>query len=150
MLKKMITYTDYNGLERTEPFYFNLTKAEILKMEFGSGGDLAEKLQRLVDSKKVRELMDFFNEFILKAYGEKSDDGIHFRKSSQISQDFEASAAYNELYVELLTDADKAAEFVKACLPAEIQKSAEFKLYLEESKTGKSLTNDHKSKVKSK
>lgn len=33
MLEKVITYTDYDGNERKEKFYFNLTKAELTEME---------------------------------------------------------------------------------------------------------------------
>ena len=60
MLKKTITYTDYNGTERTEDFYFNLTKAEILDMEMSEAGGLTAKLNRIIESKDNRELMKHF------------------------------------------------------------------------------------------
>ena len=71
MLKKAITYTDYNGVERTEDFYFNLSKAEVMEMELGTVGGLAEMLKRIVDSQDVPALIKNFKEIILKAYGEK-------------------------------------------------------------------------------
>ena len=80
MLKKTITYTDYNGVERKEDFYFNLTKAELMEMEMSTKGGLAEMIQRVVDSKDVPEIIKIFKELVLKAYGEKSPDGKRFIK----------------------------------------------------------------------
>ena len=123
MLKKTITYTDYNGTERTEGFYFNLTKAEILDMEMSEAGGLTAKLNRIIESKDSRELMRHFKYIIHKAYGEKSDDGRRFVKSDEISTGFEQTEAYEELFMELFSDATKAAEFVNGIVPQGIQTS---------------------------
>jgi hypothetical protein len=117
MLKKTIKYTDYNGTERTEDFYFNLTKAEILEMEMSEAGGLTAKLHRIIESKDNRELMKHFKYIIHKAYGEKSDDGRRFVKSDEISTAFEQTEAYEELFMELFSDAEKAAEFVNGIIP---------------------------------
>lgn len=117
MLKKTIKYTDYNGTERTEDFYFNLTKAEILEMEMSEAGGLTAKLHRIIESKDNRELMRHFKYIIHKAYGEKSDDGRRFVKGDEISTAFEQTEAYEELFMELFSDAEKAAEFVNGIIP---------------------------------
>ena len=87
MLKKTITYTDYNGVRRTEDFWFNLSKAEIMEMEMGTAGGLAEMLQNIVNAQDGPAIIKTFKELVLKAYGEKTPDGKYFRKSPEISED---------------------------------------------------------------
>lgn len=117
MLKKTITYVDYDGNPRTEDFYFNLSKAEIAKMEVSTSGGMEKMLQELVASKDGKRIMEVFNGIILKAYGEKSPDGKRFVKSAELSQAFEQTEAYSELFMELVTDADKAAAFINSIIP---------------------------------
>lgn len=123
MLKKTIAYTDYNGVERTEDFFFNLTKAEIMEMEMGTTGGMAEMIQRIVDAQDAPAIIKVFKELILKAYGEKSPDGKRFMKSEEISKGFESTEAYSILFMELASDADKAAEFVNGITPADVDTS---------------------------
>ena len=120
MLKKKITYTDYNGVERTEDFYFNLTKAEIMEMELSISGGLSETIQRVVEAKDSPALIKIFKDLILKAYGEKSMDGKRFVKSEEISTAFSQTEAYSNLFMELATNDEKAAEFVNGIIPADI------------------------------
>lgn len=117
MLKKTITYTDYNGIERTEDHYFNLTKAEIMELELGTAGGFAEMIQRIVDAQDAPSIIKVFKDLILKAYGEKSPDGKRFIKSKEISDAFSQTEAYSQLFMELATDADAAAEFVNGIVP---------------------------------
>ena len=117
MLKKTITYTDYNGEERKEDFYFNLNKAEVIEMEIGTAGGYGEMLKRIVDSKDGAEVMKVFKTLILKSYGVKSPDGKTFKKSEEISSDFEGTEAYSELFVELCTNAEAATAFINGVLP---------------------------------
>lgn len=117
MLKKTITYTDYNGSERTEDFYFNLSKAEIMEMEMGTSGGLAEMITRIVAAQDAPAIIKIFKELILKAYGEKSPDGKRFVKSEEISNAFAQTEAYSDLFMELATDADAAAKFVNGIIP---------------------------------
>ena len=124
MLKKVIKYVDYNGVERTEDCYFNLSKAEIMEMEMSVDGGLVEKLDKIVKSKNGPEIMKTFKELILKAYGGKSDDGRRFIKSKKLSEEFEQTEAYSNLFMELL-DANKAAEFVNGIIPSDINVSEE-------------------------
>lgn len=122
MYKKTITYPDYNGNEIKEDFYFNLTKAEILEMQLEKEGGLAEKIQTIVDSKNVPELIKIFKELILRSYGKKSDDGKRFIKSPELSREFTQTEAYSELFMELATDSDAASAFINGIIPANLAK----------------------------
>lgn len=124
MLKKSITYTDYNGAERTEDFYFNLSKAELMEMQNSTAGGLAEAITKIIAAQDEPAIFKLFKEIILKAYGEKSADGKRFVKSDEISTAFSQTEAYSELLVELSTDSDKAAEFVNKVIPAGLAKEA--------------------------
>lgn len=117
MLKKTITYTDYNGMERTEDFYFNLTKAEVMDMEMGIEGGMVEMINKIVAAKDNPSIIEIFKKLVLQAYGEKSADGRRFIKSEELSTAFSQTEAYSDLYIELATNADKAAEFVNGILP---------------------------------
>lgn len=120
MLKKTITYTDYNGVSRTEDFYFNLSKAEVMEMEMTTTGGMTEFINRIVAAKDAPAIIQIFKDLILKAYGEKSLDGKHFIKSEEISRAFSQTEAYSQLFMELATDADLAAKFVNGILPADV------------------------------
>lgn len=120
MLKKTITYTDYNNTERSEDFYFNLTKAEIMKMELGTTGGLTETIQRIIAAQDTPALVAIFENLILKAYGVKSPDGKRFEKSEELSKAFEQTEAYSILFMELATNADEAAKFINGIVPAEL------------------------------
>ena len=117
MYKKTITYTDYNGQEREEDFYFNINKAELVEMEASEAEGLAESFRKIIASKNGALIMKTFKDFILKSYGIKSPDGRNFDKSDEIARSFEHTEAYNVLFCELCTDAEAAAKFVNAVLP---------------------------------
>ena len=117
MLAKQITYTDYDGVTRTETFYFNLSKAEIAEMQLTHPGGYAEYLQRIIDAKDQAELIKAFKVLVLNSYGVKSEDGKRFRKSEELSKEFEESEAYSELFMELLSDTNAASNFVNGIMP---------------------------------
>ena len=121
MLKKTITYTDYDGNERTEDLYFNLSKAELMELEMSVDGGWAERMQKIVDAKDLPTLSRIFKDIILKSYGEKSADGRRFIKSERLSEAFAQTEAYSELFMELATNSDSATAFVNGILPANIQ-----------------------------
>ena len=121
MLKKIITYTDYNGVERTEPFYFNLSKAELMEMELGVTGGMTEMLDKIIAAKDAPSLMKTFKEMIMKSYGIESDDGKRLIKSEELSIAFTQTEAYSVLFMELITDDKAAADFVNGIIPNEIQ-----------------------------
>lgn len=117
MLKKTVTYTDYNGVERTEDFYFNLSKAEVTEMELSVDGGLAQMLENIVNSKDNKEIVRMFKELVLKAYGEKSPDGRRFIKNKELSDAFSQTEAYSEIFMELALNEQSAADFVNGILP---------------------------------
>jgi hypothetical protein len=122
MLKKTITYTDYNGVERKEDFWFNLSKAEIMEMEMSTAGGLAEMINKIVATQDMPSIIKIFKDLVLKAYGEKSADGKRFIKSKEQSEAFSQTEAYSILFMELATDADAAAKFVNGIIPADVAK----------------------------
>ena len=124
MLKKTITYTDYNNVERTEDFYFNLTKAEVMEMEMSTSGGMAEMIQRIIAAQDSPAIIKIFKELVLKAYGQKSPDGKRFIKSDEISTAFAQTEAYSNLFMELATDSDAAAKFVNGIIPADVAQQA--------------------------
>lgn len=117
MIKRTIKYTDYKGVEREEDFYFNLSKPEIMEMELTTKGGMSEYLDKIIKAQNREELIKWFKVIILKAYGEKSDDGRRFIKSPELSEAFSQTEAFVELYMELVTDDKKAAEFVNGIVP---------------------------------
>ena len=123
MLKKTITYTDYNGSSRTEDFYFNLTKAEIMEMELSTAGGLAGMIEKIVATQDAPSIIKIFKDLVLKAYGEKSADGKRFVKSEELATAFSQTEAYSILFMELATDADAAQKFVNGIIPNDINTS---------------------------
>lgn len=123
MLKKTITYTDFNDNERTEDFYFNLTKAEAMEMEMSTVGGLSEQIQKIIAAQDMPSIIKIFKELILKSYGEKSADGRRFVKKPELSEAFSETEAYSTLFMELATDADAAAAFVNGIIPQTDNKS---------------------------
>ena len=124
MLKKTITYQDYNGIERTEDFYFNLTKAEIMEMEMGTEGGMADMISRIISAQDTPSIIKVFKDLLLKSYGEKSPDGKRFIKSKELSDSFAQTEAYSVLFMELATDSDAASNFINGIIPSDIAKAA--------------------------
>lgn len=128
MLKKTITYTDYNDVERKEDFYFNLSKAEIMEMEMSTTGGLTEMINKIVATQDTPQIVKIFKELILKAYGEKSADGKRFVKVDEngtpLSIGFSETEAYSTLFMELATDAEAASAFVNGIVPKDVSAPA--------------------------
>lgn len=119
MIKKTITYTDFNGNEQTEDFYFNLTKAELAEMELsGEGNSLKASIDRIVKANDGAKIVAEFKRIFEKSYGVRSADGKHFIKSKEEWDKFSSGEAYSTLFMELATDADKAIEFINALVPS--------------------------------
>ena len=128
MLKKTITYVDYNGVERTDDCYFNLSKAEITEMEMSTAGGLAEMIQNIIKAQDAPAIIKIFKDLILKAYGEKSPDGKRFIKSKELATAFSQTEAYSILFMELATDADAAADFVNGIIPQNVTPNKDNKI----------------------
>ena len=120
MLKKTIEFEDFNGNKQTKDFYFNLTKAELVEMQLGTKGGMAQKLQDIIDAKDIPTITKTFKEIILKAYGEKSDDGLRFIKNEELREAFQQTNAYSELFMELADNSESAANFINAIIPKDI------------------------------
>jgi hypothetical protein len=121
MVKKTITYTDYNGVERTEDFYFNLTKAELMEMQLSMEGGMRAYIQRIMAAKSQLALVNLFKQILLLSYGKKSDDGRLFLKNDTIRAEFEAHPVYSQIYMELSLNEEKAAEFINGLIPADMR-----------------------------
>lgn len=120
MLKKTITYTDYNGVVRTEDFLFNLTKTELMKWDLKTPGGLAARLERISQKVDVPSLTAFIEDLIDKSYGIKSEDGVRFIKDENLSKMFTQTEAYDQLFVDLLSNEKKTAEFINGIIPKEL------------------------------
>lgn len=121
MLNKTITYTDYNGVERTETYHFNLSKAELTEMELTTAGGFMNMINGIINAKDTPALFKVFKDVVLKSYGVKSVDGKRFEKSEQLSKEFSETEAYSVLIVELATDDVAAVNFVNGILPADMK-----------------------------
>lgn len=127
MFTKRITYTDYNGITRTEDFMFNLTKAELMEKQMATANGLDTILQQIIDENDQSKITEAFKQIILKSYGEKSEDGKKFikvRNGVPLSEEFSQTEAYSELFMELSTDSNKAAEFVNSIIPKDLATEA--------------------------
>lgn len=117
MLKKTITYEDYEGITRTEDHYFNLTEAELTMMEASELGGYRKKLENIAQALDGRAVIDVVKDIIERSYGKKSPDGKRFIKSKEIYEEFAQTEAYSQLFMELVTDDNAAGAFVVGVLP---------------------------------
>ena len=120
MLTKTITYQDFDGNDITEEFCFNLTKSELTKMQLSKDGGLAEWLERMINSRNNKEIMNAFEQILLKAYGIRSDDRKRFIKSEEISREFQQTNAYDILFMDLIENETKMADFINALMPKDV------------------------------
>ena len=132
MLKKSITYTDYNGDKQTDECYFNLSKAELLEMEMSEKGGFENYIRKLTEEKDNKKIYKLFKDLVLMSYGQKSADGRSFIKKKMVDgqmiylkDEFEQTEAFTELMMELLSGGDEAmAKFINSLIPKEIADQA--------------------------
>lgn len=120
MYKKTINYTDFNGIDHKEDFYFHLSESEIVTINSFTGGGLKPFFERIANTQDQKEIVNLFRELILKSYGVKSDDGKRFIKSQELRDAFEQTNAYNELFMLLVTNEKEAVNFVNNIIPAKL------------------------------
>lgn len=126
MLKKTIEFVDYDGNKRKEDHYFYLNKAEVIKWLTTTGDYTLDKvLDRLSTERNGQKIMAIFEELIHLSYGRKSLDGRRFEKSEEIWEDFHQTEAFSNLFIELVTDARKAADFVNQIIPSSLSDEVE-------------------------
>lgn len=111
MITETLTYVDFGGTERTEDFYFNLTEAEVLNLSLSKEGGMEAYIKKIVNAKSQLELVKLFQDVLRISYGKKSEDGRRFEKSPEIFADFEATQAYSDFYMSLVTNTEKAIAF---------------------------------------
>lgn len=117
MIKQTIKYTDYDGNQREEDFYFNLTKAELMEMELSTDGGLQKKIERIVSSQDNKMIVEIFKDIIIKSYGVKSPDGKRFIKNDEVRDEFLQTEAFSELFMQLATDEKAASNFINGVVP---------------------------------
>lgn len=121
MLKQTRTYVDYDGNERTEDFYFNISKAELMEMELSTSGGMEQMIKSIIAAQDMPKVISLFKEIVLKAYGVKSPDGKRFIKNDDLREEFMQTEAYSDLFMELATDSEKASAFINGVMPKDIQ-----------------------------
>lgn len=124
MFKDKVTYTDYNGVEREEEFFFNLNEAELFEMQNSVRGGLTEKVKKIMATKNTPEIIKLFKEIMQMSYGVKSDDGRRFIKNKEVLDEFTQTEAYSKIYMKLATDSDYAAKFINEIIPKELSDRA--------------------------
>jgi len=125
VLKKTITYEDFNGDTVSEDFFFHLSKAELVELEMSHEGGLSASLERIVEAQDNAALIKEFKSLILLSYGKRSDDGKRFIKTQEARDEFISTNAYDALFMELVTQTDKAVEFVNSVIPKDLPELAE-------------------------
>lgn len=128
MLKKRIKYVDYDGNQREEDFYFNLSKAEITELELTTEGGLEQLIEKIVDAKDTKQIIKFFKKIILMSYGEKSPDGKRFIKNDELTEAFTQTEAYSELFMELASDENAASNFINGIIPRDLAQAADLQI----------------------
>lgn len=138
MLKKTITYKDYNDVERTEDFYFNLNKAELIEMETGKTGGMTHYIEQISQLQDQVEMIKIMKTIVIDSYGEKSLDGKRFVKNKELKEGFQQTEAYSIIFMELATDGEKAAEFINGIMPklGTPKQEAALKAIVDKEKTG--------------
>lgn len=124
MLKKSITYEDYNEETQTEDFYFNFTKLELIELEVKFEGGLEGHLKKIMETENGKDAYYLFKDIVLAAYGTKSEDGKRFIKSDKLREEFESSPALSELIISFLENPKEGARFLEDCLPAKLVAAA--------------------------
>lgn len=128
MHKEVIAYTDYNGVERKETFYFNMNEAELIEMQYGAAGGLDQTIKKIISAQDQGALINIFKKLVLDAYGVKSDDGRRFIKEEngrRLADDFKETPAYPILFMKLATDDDAAAKFINEIIPVKVAEEVE-------------------------
>jgi len=120
MYKKTISYTDYDDIERSEDYYFNLSKSELMEMDFSATGGMEKLIRSVIATRDTKRIMEIFKDIILRAYGEKSLDGKRFikvRDGHRLADDFAETGAFDALFIELATNDKAATEFINGIIP---------------------------------
>lgn len=125
MLKKTITYTDYNDQKRTEDFWFHLTKTELIELDASNEGGLETTIRKIAKETDTKRIIELVKTFVVKSYGEKSADGKRFIKSEDATRAFMQTEAYSQLFVDLIGDVNQLVAFIKGIIPQDLREKAD-------------------------
>ncbi len=125
MLKKTITYVDYNDQKRTEDYWFHLTKSELIELDASNEGGLETTIRKIIKETDTKRIVELVKDLVLKSYGEKSADGKRFVKSKEAAEAFMQTEAYSQLFVDLISDADQMTAFFKGIIPQDVREQAD-------------------------
>lgn len=139
MIKRTVTYEDFNGVTHTEDLYFNLTKTEMSKIvleeaKFDPDGNqdeesmnaFSDRLREIGRSGDGKKIIDMFEWLLKISYGEKSEDGRRFVKNDEVYEDWRYSASYDQFWQDLmLSETGDMVEFINGIIPADLMKAAE-------------------------
>lgn len=141
MYSRNITYTDYNGDERTERFYFNMNKKELLDLElkYQEKGGIRRAMEKMMDDNDAKGVIGVIDELVCASYGEKASDGKRFIKGDEVLRDFTSTEAYSNLVMELLNDSEKLSTFMTAIMPADVRAEAEKALREQKEQNGEGV-----------
>lgn len=117
MYKETVKYIDYNGVERTEDVYFNLSKAELMEMQLSTAGGFDTMINKLIKAQDQPTLVKVFKDIMLRSYGVPSLDGRRFVKTKELAEEFTQTEAYSDLYMKFITDSEAAAKFITGIMP---------------------------------
>lgn len=131
MLKKLITYKDYNGTERTDTLYFHLNKFEWLELEAYTKGGLINNLEIALEKNETKKIIDILKKLILRAYGEKNPETGEFEKDDDRAIRFSKTDAFSELFYTLMYSEEESKAFFMGLIPPEAKEEAE-KRYAEQ------------------
>ena len=120
MIKKTVSYTDFNGDKQTDTLYFNLNKAELGKLQMKMNGKFLDHMQLLLEQKQIEGVYNFIYNLVLDSYGEKDASGKKFIKNSQMKEDFENSIAFSEVLMNVISSPENMSAFIKGILPSEM------------------------------
>lgn len=120
MTSKTVTYKDWNGMDRTETFYFHFSQAELMEMEISQEGGFSERVKKIAAANNLPDMLKIWKNFVLDAYGIKSEDGRRFMKNEEIRQSFVECPAYSIIFMELATNTDAASNFINTVVPADM------------------------------
>jgi hypothetical protein len=132
MIKKTVTFKDFDGNERTEDFYFHMTEQELTEWEFSVDGGLSGVLTRIINSTDLTKYVEIFKDLLIKSYGVKTPDGRGFIKNKEVLDNFIYTQAFSDIYMELATDDKAAAEFVNGIIPASLKEKAKAEMKVAE------------------
>ena len=128
MLKKQVTYKDYDGNDKTTTLYFHLNKFEWLELETYTKGGLIENLKHAIETGNAKKTIDILKKIILRSYGEKDPETGSFEKSDDIAIRFSKTDAFSELFYELAYNEEAAQSFFMGLIPIELRAEAEKKM----------------------